>query len=646
MSPPSVSMQYVQCVALIFLWSFKPSEPHLSAYLKDVKHLTKYQRDAEVYTVYTYGSLVVVSIAAILKVYALQFPNFQGLGDRALIRLGCAARLSTRLLLLFGDSVRSMQLMQVAFAVGLVGELAFWAYCLKAVPSHAQQLTAVAQAAYLVAHTFAGLLGDWLLQLTDIGLTGLMWISFASVGLSCLVALSLPPVDVGGGSIPVDRVPWFQAFSRVYRSPRRFWLSTLWWVCSYPAYQTIYGYESSLYADRFGDRTDHNGTIFAVALLCGAGASLLLSWDPLQRSASRRPISVFLVVSTLAQKATERLKSPELPAGLTHPFLDTNLATCDVHDVLRCHVAQALQRRDGVETSMEELVLVDHTKEAFELAFQCSRGLNQRPVVLVPAPSLTSCLDAALNLAEVTPYFLEESRHWDVLPEALEKASGARPPTPSVLVLQNPGLPGQVLSATSIRSSLEFAARHEMLVVAQEDVSLLFEEGRFRSCRRMVKEMDLDLPLITICSPEDVAEATTFSTAPAALHMHNVKPVQQVRKSTDGRLPREAWIASVLSAPLEDSQRKLRAVLSQSTRNARERLETVAGISCEAVEAGMYVFPKDLLGRLRGKKGQMLAPPIFLLAGGIAWQRYINIGSGRLRNWPLDWMLRWSSRAT
>eukprot|EP00913_Durusdinium_trenchii_P033934 g31764.t1 len=206
--------------------------------------------------VYTYGSLVVVSIAAILKVYALQFPNFQGLGDRALIRLGCAARLSTRLLLLFGDSVRSMQLMQVAFAVGLVGELAFWAYCLKAVPSHAQQLTAVAQAAYLVAHTFAGLLGDWLLQLTDIGLTGLMWISFASVGLSCLVALSLPPVDVGGGSIPVDRVPWFQAFSRVYRSPRRFWLSTLWWVCSYPAYQTIYGYESSLYADRFGDRTD------------------------------------------------------------------------------------------------------------------------------------------------------------------------------------------------------------------------------------------------------------------------------------------------------------------------------------------------------------------------------------------------------
>ena len=27
----------------------------------------------------------------------------------------------------------------------------------------------------------------------------------------------------------------------VYSSPRYFWLSTLWWVLSYPAYQTIYG---------------------------------------------------------------------------------------------------------------------------------------------------------------------------------------------------------------------------------------------------------------------------------------------------------------------------------------------------------------------------------------------------------------------
>ena len=38
----------------------------------------------------------------------------------------------------------------------------------------------------------------------------------------------------------------------------------------------------------------------------------------------------------------------------------------------------------------------------------------------------------------------------------------------------------------------------------------------------------------------------------------------------------------------------------------------------------------------------MLAHPIFLLAGGIASQRYINIGSGRLRNWPLDWTLRFT----
>ena len=44
--------------------------------------------------------------------------------------------------------------------------------------------------------------------------------------------------------------------------------------------------------------------------------------------------------------------------------------------------------------------------------------------------------------------------------------------------------------------------------------------------------------------------------------------------------------------------------------------------------------PKDLLGRLRGKS--------WLLRYFCWWQRYINIGSGRLRNWPLDWMLRFT----
>ena len=77
---------------------------------------------------------------------------------------------------------------------------------------------------------------------------------------------------------------------------------------------------------------------------------------------------------------------------------------------------------------------------------------------------------------------LDIDRHWDVLPEALEKASGARPPTPSVLVLQNPGLPGQVLSATSIRHD----RRNKVQGLTKSDFRDEQEQGCLSSSRAPV----------------------------------------------------------------------------------------------------------------------------------------------------------------
>ena len=143
-----------------------------------------------------------------------------------------------------------MQLMQMAFAVGLVGELAFYAYCLKVLPGESQRLTAVCQASYLVSHTLAGFCGDWLLQATSIGLVGLFWISALSVLLALLIALTLHDAepDTGGELAEARAARARVLLVSAYRS-RNFWLSALWWTCSYPLYQVVYGYESSLYAD-------------------------------------------------------------------------------------------------------------------------------------------------------------------------------------------------------------------------------------------------------------------------------------------------------------------------------------------------------------------------------------------------------------
>lgn len=294
------TIDYFRCVAFIFFLSFKPSEPHLSAYLKEVKHLTKHQRDAEVYTIYTYGSLLVVSLLALSKVVSLKgsrHPAF--MSDKAIILLGCSGRMATRLLLLFGEGLLAMQLMQIVYSVGIIGEIAFYAYCLKVVPGQSQRLTAFTQASYLISHTCAGILGDWLLDHTTIGLVGLMWISAASVFTALLIACTLRSVEpdlVARALQPADHL------GAIYSS-RCFWLSSLWWVLSYPLYQTIYGYESSIYYDNIKGH-DHNGTIFAIGLLAGAACSLLPSLKGVEVAMSRVTLLVLLLSSCVLVATT------------------------------------------------------------------------------------------------------------------------------------------------------------------------------------------------------------------------------------------------------------------------------------------------------------------------------------------------------
>jgi len=76
------------------------------------------------------------------------------LSDKSMILAGAAGRMATRLVLLSGTGLRAMQLMRVAFSLGIVAEVAFYAQVLKVVPlQHVQRLVAITQSCYLVAHS-------------------------------------------------------------------------------------------------------------------------------------------------------------------------------------------------------------------------------------------------------------------------------------------------------------------------------------------------------------------------------------------------------------------------------------------------------------------------------------------------------------
>lgn len=78
-------------------------------YLTDVKGFT---RDAVTEDIFP------VSIYASLAFYLVAGPVSHALGCKAFVVLGALCKLATRMILIWGDSLGAMKLMQVLFAVG------------------------------------------------------------------------------------------------------------------------------------------------------------------------------------------------------------------------------------------------------------------------------------------------------------------------------------------------------------------------------------------------------------------------------------------------------------------------------------------------------------------------------------------------
>jgi len=294
----------IRCAAYIFFLSFKPLEPHITKYLVSVKHFTHDQVNVGIYPVYTYTSVVLISLLAVAKAVGfvgrdVRCPGI--LNDKAIIVIGCGGRLATELLLLFGEGLGMMQLMQVVYSLGTITKMVFSAYVLKVVASEqSQRLTAITQTCYLVAHTSGGFIGDFLLARTDIGLLGLSWMGLCSVSVACLIACSFRNIDTG---VPAELANPRLLFGSVYRA-RNFWMSSLWWTLNYSVYVTIYGYEASLYAKYLGHTQNNNGSIFAAASLMGAAAASMLSSKLVERILSWSILSTFTALGLLMTAGT------------------------------------------------------------------------------------------------------------------------------------------------------------------------------------------------------------------------------------------------------------------------------------------------------------------------------------------------------
>lgn len=165
----------------------KPSEPFLTPYLRDPpKNFTDEQLENEIYPIWTYSYLVALFVVFFVT---------DALRYKPVIIIEALAYLATRVILIWGTSVLSMQFMQVAYGIASGAEVAYYSYIYAAVPTRRfQQVTSYTRAAILVGRMASGVCGQLLVSLNVTGYLTLNYISFGSVVVSFFNALVLPRV--------------------------------------------------------------------------------------------------------------------------------------------------------------------------------------------------------------------------------------------------------------------------------------------------------------------------------------------------------------------------------------------------------------------------------------------------------------------
>ncbi|XP_026970253.1 thiamine transporter 2 [Sagmatias obliquidens] len=345
----SASHSWIYPTVILCLFGFfstmRPSEPFLMLYLSGPdKNLTSEEITNEIFPVWTYSYLVLLFPVFILTDYVRYKPviNLQGISF-----------IITWLLLLFGQGVKTMQVVEFFYGMVTATEVAYYAYIYSVVsPEHYQKVSGYCRSATLVAYTAASVLAQLLVSLANLSYFYLNVISLASVSMAFLFSLFLPMPkksmffhakpskegppkppgkdavleepqkdhEPGGQEVvtvsgnPYDGhwsspkpesvvlrvfVQWLQDLKECYSSKHLFYWS-LWWSFSTAGFNQVLNYVQVLWDYKAPSQSSiiYNGAVEAIATFGGALAAFAVgyvkvNWDLLGELA----LAIFSVVN-------------------------------------------------------------------------------------------------------------------------------------------------------------------------------------------------------------------------------------------------------------------------------------------------------------------------------------------------------------
>lgn len=263
----------------------KPSEPFLNPYLTSPKwkNFSNDVTDNKIYPVWTYSYMGALFIVLLITDYLLYRP---------LIMLESLAYLSTRVLLIWGSTVEQMQLMQFVYGIASATEIAYYSYIYAVVPDeHYRKVTSFTRMAVLLGRTVGWYAGQILFDTGALSLYHLNFVSFASVGVACVVTLFLPAVPVDGinsrcpevhqciagcGKLKETVVTLGRGFVQTY-SDKSLLRWSLWWAIATCGEFQVGNFVQNLW-EEIDVKKDLNGYAQATATLAGFFVALAVAY--------------------------------------------------------------------------------------------------------------------------------------------------------------------------------------------------------------------------------------------------------------------------------------------------------------------------------------------------------------------------------
>lgn len=291
----------------------KPSEPFVVPYLAGPdKNISLSVITKDIFPVWTYSYLVLLLPVFVLTDYVRYKP---------VIVLQGISFIITWLLLLFGQGVTSMQVVEFFYGMVTATEVAYYAYIYSVVsPEHYQKVSGYCRSVTLVAYTAASVLGQVLVSLANLSYFYLHVITMASVSVAFIFSLflpmpkksmffhakpnkeapqKLPREDAVLGETQKDHkelgnqlssprpnnvalgvfVQWFLDLKECYSSKHLFYWS-LWWAFSTAGFNQVLNYVQILWDFKAPSQssTIYNGAVEALATFGGAIAAFTVGY--------------------------------------------------------------------------------------------------------------------------------------------------------------------------------------------------------------------------------------------------------------------------------------------------------------------------------------------------------------------------------